>query len=92
MNPSTAAAVLGLRPAIEALIVRATESPDSLSEPPNNSEGATLDIIKKVSFRHFTFAKMHTNLYIIFIEVYNSTYLIFDQVYSIINYNQLVNL
>lgn len=48
MNAMEASQVVALRPAIDALLIRAAENPESLSQPPSQAEAATLDCTKLV--------------------------------------------
>ena len=48
MNPAVAAKILALRPAMEALIVRATQSPDCVQNPGPQEEGL-MEVVRALS-------------------------------------------
>ena len=48
MDVNAASRVLALRPALDALIIRAAENPESLGEPPSMADAAVKDCIKQL--------------------------------------------
>ena len=48
MAPNDAAHVVALRPALNAIFVRATENPESLGEPPSDAERLVMDCVREL--------------------------------------------
>lgn len=48
MDGSAAASIVSLRPAIDALLIAAAESPESLNQPPSQAQAATIECVKEV--------------------------------------------
>ena len=48
MNPTTAAKIVALRPALESMAVRATENPESVTEP-SNTDTELMNVVRALS-------------------------------------------
>ena len=48
MNPITASKIIGLRPALEAMAIRATEDPESVSDP-EGLDGQLMTVVRALS-------------------------------------------